>query len=262
MSQRTVEPIAATGHRAPLVTLVSASGGVGKSTLALALSHLTAFAGIETALVEGDLQFGDFGFWLGIDLGSPSLGAGASCDPVPISNHLNLYKAPVLPEMAEELSESTSLLVSRIRESYQLVVADTGQFWSGLTGELLCSSDLVLLVMDDRKASVYGAIKALELCQRLGVPSARIARVLNRASAVPRSELERMQELLGCSEIHRIADGKSNVEALVSMGRIEELVEAGAAPLPDIERLLDALLPRIGIEFSPKPQRKRRRLFS
>lgn len=249
-------------RRAPLITLVSASGGVGKSTIALMIAHMTAARGIKTALVEGDLQFGDMGFWLGLDVKLSSLGQGEACIPVPISTRLDLFKAPVLPEVAEEVSESVARLVENIRSNYDIVIADTGQFWSGLTGELLCDSNLVLLVMDQRRASAYGAIKALELCQRLGIPAARIAFVLNRASGMQRNEVERIEDSLGCEELFRLADGKAVVESLIGMGRIEELVEEGAAPTPDIERLLAKLLPRIGIEFSVSERKRARRFFA
>lgn len=249
-------------RRSPLVTLVSASGGVGKSTLALLIAHLTASHNIRTALVEGDLQFGDMGFWLGLDIGLSSLAQGTNCIPVPISAQLDLFKAPVLPEVAEEVSEAVARLANDIRDRYDLVIADTGQFWSGLTGELLCSSDLILLVMDQRKASAYGAVKALELCHRLGIPAARIAFVLNRASGTPRSEVEHLEDSLGCDELFRIADGKTSVEALVGTGRIEELVESASAPVADVETLLVKLLPRIGIEFSAPGRKRARRLFS
>lgn len=249
-------------RRAPLVTLVSASGGVGKSTLALIIAHLTAARGIKTALVEGDLQFGDMGFWLGLDVQLSSLAQGEGCIPVPISAQLDLFKAPVLPELAEEVSDAVARLTEGMRTSYDIVIADTGQFWSGLTGELLCNSDLVLLVIDQRRASAYGAIKALELCQRLGIPAARIACVLNRASGITRSEVERIEDSLGCDDLFRLADGRASVEALVGSGRIEELVEEGGAPVPDVERLLARLLPRIGVEFAASERKKARRFFS
>ena len=52
---------------APLMTVVSASGGAGKSTIALLCACLAARAGVKTTLLEGDLQFGDYGVWLGLD---------------------------------------------------------------------------------------------------------------------------------------------------------------------------------------------------
>lgn len=248
-------------RRAPLITIVSASGGAGKSTLALVIGHLTAARGIKTAIVEGDLQFGDMGFWLGLDVNLSSLAQGEACIPVPISAQLDLFKAPALPEVAEEISDAAACLVEDARTNYELVIADTGQFWSGLTGELLCNSDLVLLLMDQRRASAYGAIKALELCQRLSIPGARIACVFNRASGIPRNDFEHIEDALGCEELFRLADGKASVEALIGTCRIEEFVEGGMAPVPDVEQLLAKLLPRIGIEFSSSERKKARRFF-
>lgn len=249
-------------YQAPLITLVSASGGVGKSTIALLSAHVAARKVIKTALVEADLQFGDMGFWLGLDAGTSSLSLGMACKPIPISNHLDLYKAPPLPEVAEQISDSAAELVRCLRSDYALVIADTGQFWSGLTGDLLCSSDLVLVVMDQRKASVYGAIKALELCQRLNIPNARIACVLNRATGKSRSEMNRIQRLLNHVELFQLADGKAYVESLVSTARVEELVEGEAAPIPDINSLLASLLPRAGISFKADNPKKTRRFFA
>ena len=91
---------------------------------------------------------------------------------------------------------------------------------------------------------------------------ARIAFVLNRASGMSHSEIERIESSLGCEELFRLADGKTTIEALVGMGRIEELVEEGAAPIPDIELLLTKLLPRTGIEFPAIERKKTRRFFT
>lgn len=260
-SARTEGELAGRGN-APLVTLVSASGGVGKSTLSLLIAHAAARRDVKTALVEGDLQFGDMGFWLGLDVALSNLAQGTACQPTPIADNLGLYKAPVLPEIAEEVADAVAMLVPEVRMRNDLVIADTGQFWSGLTGELLCAADLVLVVMDQRRASVYGAIKALELCRRFGIPDARVACVLNRASGMPRSELEHVRQSLGCDELFRIADGKGAVETLVGTGRIEELVEGDGAPMPDVELLMARLLPRIGIEYAVAQPKARRRLFA
>lgn len=246
---------------APLVTLISASGGCGKSTASLIMAHATAHAGIDTALVEGDLQFGDMGFWLGLPSEAPSLAQTASCEPINISNQLYLYKAPALPEIAEEISDEVAELVGSIRTCHRLVFADTGQFWSGLTGSLLCTSSLIMLFMDKRESSIFGAIKALELCRKLGIPSARIVCVANKFSGKAKSELVRMRMALGVDEVFCLQDGKAAVESMVGTGRIDEFVESGVTPTSDIEALLADVLPRVGLQYQ-KPEHKRsRRLF-
>ncbi len=246
---------------APLVTLVSASGGCGKSSLALIMAHATAHAGVNTALLEGDLQFGDMGFWLGLPNEAPNLKLGQYCDPINISNHLNLYKAPVLPELAEEISDEVAQLIPKIRQEHRLVIADTGQFWSGLTGDLLCSSSLVMLLMDKRESSIFSAIKALELCRRLGIPAARIICVANRFAPKAKSELIRIRAALDVEEVFCIQDGKASVESLVGTGRIDEFVESGTPPTCDVETLLEDVLPRIGLHYQKPDHKKTRRLF-
>lgn len=247
---------------APLITVISASGGVGKSVISLIMGHITARAGLRTALVEGDLQFGDMGFWLGIGTNTPSLALAQDCEPIPIFNRLDLFKAPALPEIAEDIADGVAELVGTIRGSYDLIIADTGQFWSGLTGSLLCSSSLIILVMDQREASVYGAIKACELCGRLGIPSARIACVANRRSGKSRGDIARIQKALGVGEIFCLQDGRASVESLVGMGRVDEFVEASMPPTEDIEQLLCSTLPKIGIQFEKQRRKKARRVFS
>ncbi len=249
-------------EKAPLITIVSASGGVGKSSIALIMSHITARSGLRTALIEGDLQFGDMGFWLGIGTDASSLSLTQNCEPVTIFNRLDLFKAPALPEIAEDIADEVAELVDTIRPSYDLVIADTGQFWSGLTGSLLCSSNLVMLVMDQREASVYGAIKACELCGRLGIPAARIACVANRRSGKSKNDSVRIQQALGTEEVFYLQDGKASVESLIGTGRIDEFVEASLPPTDDVEKLLCSTLPRIGLHFERQARKKTRRIFS
>ena len=75
---------------APLMTVVSASGGAGKSTIALLCACLAARAGVKTTLLEGDLQFGDYGVWLGLDEELPDLSLGAECPPLALADCLEL----------------------------------------------------------------------------------------------------------------------------------------------------------------------------
>ena len=246
---------------APLITLISASGGCGKSSIGLIMAHIAARANIETALLEGDLQFGDMGFWLGLPNEAPNLGQGKQCEAINISNHLNLFKAPVLPEIAEEICDEVSELVPKIRRNHRLVIADTGQFWSGLTGNLLCSSSLVILFMDKRESSVFSAIKALDLCHRLGVPSARIVCVANRFMPKAKSELARIRTALNVDEVFCMPDGRAAVEAMVGTGRINDFIESGTLPTGDIETMLAEVLPRVGILYQKPEHKKTRRLF-
>lgn len=233
-------------HTAPLMTVVSASGGAGKSTIALLCACLAARAGVKTTLLEGDLQFGDYGIWLGLDEELPDLSLGAECPPIALADCLDLLKAPCFPEAAEQASDEVVACLPSIRSTPDLVVADTGQFWNGLTAGLVCSSDLVLLIMDARRASVYGALKALELLARVGVASARVVPVFNRYSPRCKDVFKHAQAAFAAQELFTVPDGKRTVELELAAGKASEFLDANGPVVQSVNLLMEELMPRMG----------------
>ena len=66
-SSRSVAHTATGAHRAPLVTVVSGRGGVGKTTLVASLAASSARAGLRAAVLDLDLMFGDLPAVLGTE---------------------------------------------------------------------------------------------------------------------------------------------------------------------------------------------------
>lgn len=238
--------------QAPLITVVGASGGVGRSTIALLSAFLAAESGIDTVLIEGDLHFGDFGFWLGLDNELPNL-ADNPIEPIKIHKNLDLYKAPPFPEFAEDVAESLLNQLKNIRANRGLVIADTGAFWSGLVAGLLVESDLFFMLMDNRSTSIAGAVRASELCSRINVPSSRMIAVYNRW--VPRIPItsHEAQKALNAPEILCIPEGKKVVDELMSSGSIEELIKLDNPIVQGARELLSATLPRVGHLYTDAP---------
>ena len=247
-----------TASSAPLVTVVSGSGGVGKTTIALVGAWLASEAGIPTALVEADLQFGDIGYWLGLDDELPNLGAGMACEPVHLTDNLALYKAPSLPEVAESVADDVAHLAQAMRRAYGLVIADTGGFWSGLTADLAVNASLLLNVMDARPSSVMSAVRVQELCARMGVASSRCVAVCNRYSSRSRLSAREVQSVLGADDVLCVGDGRAVVDALLVAGSVEELLDSGNAAVRGLDELLCSVLPRVGCLYggaAPSPKR-------
>lgn len=244
------------------MTVVSASGGVGKSAIALMAGWLCARAGVQTLLLEGDLQFGDMGFWLGLDDELPDLGLGAQAAPVEVREGLGLYKAPAFPEVAEEVAEEVVRLVPKLRASSELVIADTGQFWSGLTAELVRASDIVVVVADARPASVVGAVKARELLERVGVPATRCVCAYNRWSSRLKLTAADVAAGVGVQDVLCIPDGRAEVDALLSLGEVDELACVGNAFVRGVDALLSEVLPKMGVLYAGAAPRRRRGLFA
>ena len=254
MSER---ELAGAGGLAPLITVLSASGGVGKSSLALMAGHLAARAGIDTVLLEADLQFGDMGFWLGLDDELSTLAQGRDAQALQVEDRLRLYKAPCFPEVAEDISDEVAGLVPSLRGTCDLLIADTGAFWSGLTADLALASDVLWLVCDARPSSVAGAVRAGELCRRLGVASARCMCVYNRWSPKARLSAQEAQQALDVGNIHCVADGKALVDELLCTGDLEELVVLESPFARGVDALLAATLPRLGRIYAGMPQARK-----
>ena len=241
----------------PIISVVSASGGTGRSTIALLAAYLCARAGLATVLIEGDLQFGDYAFWLGLDDRASALG-DADVEAVELADNLRLFKAPLLPEAAEEVSDGVAAALPRLAQAADVVIADTGAFWNGLTASLLLSSTLFFMVVDRRPSSIMDAVKAAELCTRIGVPALRMVPVYNRWSSRALIGADEARKALDADDIYCIPEGKQPVEDLLGKGDVAALVESENPAVLGVERLLEDVLPRVGHLYSP-PERGSRR---
>lgn len=242
---------------APVIAVVGGSGGVGRSSIALLMAYFAAKQGVDTVLLEGDLQFGDMAFWLGLDDSQPSLATPGTCEPVRCELGFDLYKAPVFPEAADEIVDELALNLGRLREERGLVIADTGSYWSGFTATLLLQSDLFLMMADQRPASVAAAIKASELCSRLGIPSTRMIAVYNRWSSKCTLSAKELKRALGAGQVCCIPDGKECVDEAVRTGDVRELEAQGSPVVAGVCELLKEALPRVGIHCQQSDSKKK-----
>ena len=242
---------------APLIAVVGGSGGVGRSSVAVLCAALAASQGIDTALIEGDLQFGDYGFWFGLDDNLPNLGDPRACPPVECAPGFSLYKAPLFPEVAEEVEDLLAEEVPRMRRGRELVIADTGGMWSGYTASLLLQCDLYLMVVDQRPSSVASALKACELCHRLKVPRTRMVVVFNRWSSKAALSAREVGRALDATHVCCIQDSKEPLDELLRCGGIEELLSSDNPAVNGARELLRQALPRVGCSFESADARRK-----
>ncbi len=242
---------------APLIAVVGGSGGVGRSTLAFLMASLCAQQGVDTVLLEGDLQFGDYGFWLGLDDEADSLARPSAAAPIACPQGFDLYRAPVFPEVADKVCDELAQNLCKIREGRGIVIADTGAYWSGFTASLLLQCDVFVMMSDSRPASTAAAIKASELCGRLGVPSTRMVAVCNRWNSRCALSTQDIARALGVDKAYCIPDGREVVEELVRCGDFNELAQSGNPVIAATSMLLKAVLPRVGISCSLESFRKK-----
>ena len=205
----TITPHGGERAKATVVTVFSPKGGSGKTVVSTNIAVAAQRAGLQTILLDLDLQFGDAALALSIppratiaDLAASSgeidgekLNAFVCTDP---RSGLTLLAAPKRPEEAQTVGPpELNAAIDAARKGYGAVVIDTGPLFDAAMLAALDRTDRLLLVCNPEVTSLKNARIGLETIDRLGFPRERISLVANRigaAGAVTRGEIEEALE--------------------------------------------------------------------
>ena len=229
-----------------LLTVVSGSGGAGKSTVAAMLAHGAARRGLRCALVDADLQFGDLGEIGAADahVSLDALAEDSALLPEVSAGEVALIEAPGRPGLAEVLAESLDRAVQEALGRFDFVVVDTGGSWNEQQVRLLERSAAVVFLIDQRASSVRACRRALDLCLRCGVATSSFVLVLNRCGRhAPFTSIDVSSALQGAPVIE-LADGGREVEELLGAASAPALFASGNDLCASVDRLLGELLPK------------------
>lgn len=262
----TCEPPAATPERpvsetpvegTPVLVLCSGRGGVGRTTLAAALSAVAARWGLEVGLLDLDLSCGNahaaFGLPCGTDLAQLGDDRGAPGTLLPrlfatAVPGVSLAGPCARPETAELVFGHVDELLGHARETFGLVVVDTSATFTDAVAQAAQAADRLLIVSDARVGSIASVARMSGLAVRLGVARTRIARLENHADPRVRSGpvVGRSEVGLEAARIHRVCEGGHEVSDLVTAGRVTDLVEPGYPFADSVAALLAQLLAEFG----------------
>jgi len=241
-------------QRGIVVPVIGARGGAGRSTLSSALAYLAAQANIDTALVDFDLQFGDLSFLFDAtskaertQLGQQVTTEG-TCDLSEffaaltlgskqgqnvhrnfcksLAPNLWLYAPRAVPEKTEALAQALPAALDRLRQEHELLILNTGAYWTLLHGELLEHSDLALCVLDQTVVGVRATTELRDLCRRLGIPTSRLLFAMNR---VRQSGLcpEEVAEVLSADKVFAVQDAGPELAMFFDSGQLEQVFQQG-----------------------------------
>ena len=195
MRQRNHADGADEGRRGVVVTVFSAKGGCGKTTLASNLAAALADGGRrEVCLVDLDLNFGDVAIVLQL------FPAHTLADAVPLAETLDLpavlalltphspglsaLVAPVEPGAAETVPASLiTTIISLLREQFAYVVIDTPPAFTDHVLAAFDQSDLIALLATLDIPALKNLKLTLETLDLLNYPRERLRVVLNRADS-------------------------------------------------------------------------------
>lgn len=235
-----------------LLTVVSGSGGAGKSTVAVLAALASARRGLRTALLDADLQFGDLGELAGF---CPAVSIEeVIAKPAALEEvgeaPLALFKAPRALERSEAISESLGTVVELVCQAFDVVVVNTGGSWGEQHLQLLERSAATLFLVDQRASSVRACRHALDLCLRCGIATSSFLLAVNRCTRhAPFTSIDVSSALDG-AHVVELADGGREVEELLGSGLAQDLADEANPLYASIERMLGELL------FTPHQEAK------
>jgi len=179
-----------------VITFISNKGGVGKSTLAVntAVGLAQRFPG-RVLLIDGSLQMGVAAALLDVHPESTLSDAAAERDRLDVTMIRQIAtQTPcgvhllAAPRDAVEAMEVDDALISRIitlaRRTYDFVIVDTFPMFDRVVVATLDLSDRAYIVMENVVPTLLGAVKLLEVLERIGFPLERQKLVVNRLQRV------------------------------------------------------------------------------
>jgi pilus assembly protein CpaE len=168
------------GQDGNIITVCGARGGLGATTLAVNLAFaLTTQAGVDTALVDLDLQRGDVAAFLNLTpLNSIATLAEAKgpVDDIFLAGTLTrhprgVFVLPAPPQVEEADTvghDHVELALQLLRSQFRYTVVDTARTVSGPIMAAFEQSDHILVLTDLSVPGVRAARRLMELIVRLG----------------------------------------------------------------------------------------------
>lgn len=236
-------------HRSFVLSVISGSGGSGKSIVAALISLQAAMSGRKTLLIDCDLQFGDEAYLLGerdsLNVDS-AIGDLTTVERLADSHESEtpyLISSPPRLESSEILNNHIGVLVEEGAKFFDVVILNTGSSWGEGHAAVLERSDCALFLIDQRASSIYSCKHALGLCNRLGFAESNFIFALNRCSKDSLFTTIDVACALQGFHIFELKEGGNEVEELAGAGCVSELFDSKNPLTVSVKNLLSEALP-------------------
>lgn len=242
-----------------MVAVFSSKGGCGTTFVA---TNLAACAGVNTILVDLNLQAGDLPLFLGVnhkysfaDMAENRTrldDALIKSFATPYSSNLSLLAAPKEADSADEIEpEQVFEVLQKLRESYDYIVLDPQHTFDSKTLAALDQSDEIVLVLTLDIPAIRSTQRALEIFDRLGYPRNKVRIVVNRWSKQIDLDLQQVEKFLGEPVIGYIPSDYQTAVTSINLGqplvqsepdckismeikRIAKLIANGSVPVGNV----------------------------
>lgn len=249
-----------------LVTVFSAKGGCGKTTVSTNLAAALAKMGRRVCLVDLDLAFGDVAIALQLfpergiaDLAARSGRIDRTAIAGAVTTHspnLDAILAPVQPGAAETVSaELVAELLQVLKGMYDFVIVDTPPAFTDQVLTSFDASDHMALLTTLDIPSLKNLKLALETLDLLGYARERFHVVLNRADSKVGLAVEDVQKTLGMPISIQLPSSRA-VPAAINRG-VPIVQDSASHPVSAaIRRFAESLVRVNGIDSQAAPRRR------
>lgn len=244
----------------PCVAVLSAQGGVGKSTIATALSaacsqQITGQKSSgrqQVALVDLDAQFPVIPALIGL---APQRGLDSLLnlrkDPAEYIDHafttlfpgLSYALGALRPEYADKVWAHAVELLAAASTKAQLLVVNLPKVWNECSASAVERADMILLICRECAGDVATLKQALALLQRLGIERTKIVVVINKSQRKKRDQtfVNRLKASVGAYPVLVVQDGGVDVDRLAQEGLLLNIFKTEnrfAGSVADLSRQL------------------------
>lgn len=232
-----------------VLTVLSGSGGAGKSTVSAVSAEIAASKGHSVLLFDCDLQFGDLSYMTGT---KNALSADEALEDISQIEEMynavedggmTLLAAPSRLERAEVVSAHLPALLDAAASLFDVIVINTGASWAECHATLIERSDCALFLVDQKASSIRACKHAIDLCGRLGIASGSFAYAVNRCKRGAMFTSIDVACALQGAHVFELKDGGQEVEELLGAGFSGDLTATKNDLCTSVAGMLDELLP-------------------
>ncbi|WP_165062362.1 P-loop NTPase [Adlercreutzia sp. ZJ154] len=232
-----------------VLTVLSGSGGAGKSTVSAVAADVAASQGCKVLLFDCDLQFGDLAYLTGANepiTADDILSEMQMLETLALQvqeGGVALLAAPKRLEQAEVVGAHISDILSEASKLFDMVVVNTGASWAEYHVSLIEHSDCALFLIDQKASSVRACRHAVELCSRLGIASGTFAYAINKCKRGALFTSMDVACAMQGAHVYELKDGGVDVEELLGAGSSHDLLASKNALCTSVSEMLDEMLP-------------------
>ena len=221
---------------APILTITSGRGGVGKTTIAAAFALIAASWGMKVGLIDLDLSCGNlyscFAHTKLNDLArfavnEPRDIESLKASAVVAAENILLWGPCLKPEMAEMVTPFAGNLIQAISGIVDVVIVDTSTTPTDIVAQAAQLSDRFVIVTGRPVFSLASMSRTSSLAVRLGVARTRIVRIENKADPRLRQDISTGRAEIGleAARQYQVFDGGPDVLSLISSGQLPMLLQ-------------------------------------